>query len=157
MAETPAVYSSLEGIEFVSLKVNDTFGRQIVTHHYPNSDRTDHEDAGGLPASYQVEGVVFGAGWMERLRRLRALSELKQPGELTYIHPYWGSRTGVLQSLAVLTDQDRTDFAKIRFTFIEGQLAQLAFEETLSTQGVATELGVLLNDLSAAAAGLELS
>lgn len=151
----PPFPTSYRGVVFELARVTDQTGRLLIEHSYPRRDGVDFEDMGGEAGRYRIEGFVNGLGWADQLRALKAAIETAPlSGTATFIHPFWGPRTGLAKDLQVVHRAEVVDHARFSFSFVEGSSAPRVFSSSSSLASASAAATAAASGVTTAAAGL---
>ena len=80
--------ASFRGVNFKVNKAQETFGRAVAVHDYPQGQWFP-EDVGQVPESGRIEGFVLGDDYLDQRERLKAAFLVEGPGVL--VHPWIGT------------------------------------------------------------------
>lgn len=81
--------ASYRGVAFGVYGSADTFGRQTVTHVFPQAADPYSEDLGPAARFIEVQGFIVGADYMARRDKL--IEVLNKPGGGELVHPWFGT------------------------------------------------------------------
>ncbi len=82
MRKESLLEASYKGFKLLVLNESESGGRTLVVHEYPNSDRVEIQDMGGIPQTFSVNAVVHGENFLARSERFRDLLIDGEEGEL---------------------------------------------------------------------------
>lgn len=80
--------ASLRGVEFFIRSAENSGGRRVVSHQYPNRDDIDHEDLGRSARSFRMSAYIVGSDYFQDRENL--IEALEAPGPARLVHPYRG-------------------------------------------------------------------
>jgi len=110
--------ASFRGVSFYVNAANNTFGRRMITHEFPQRDVPYTEDLGRQPKHYQIDGYLLGDMYMEQRDRLQsACEDQSTAGEL--IHPYYGILKVLCSRFVTLDSTEETRILRIQIAFVE--------------------------------------
>lgn len=81
--------ASFRGIPFDVPDDEVGFGRRVITHEYPGSDKPFQEDLGAAPKDFTITAIVGGVTFLVISQLLE--NALNAPGPGTLMHPHYGS------------------------------------------------------------------
>lgn len=88
--------ASFRGVPFDVTTSDLTVGRRVQLFEYPQRDKPFVEDLGRAARLIQVEAIIVGADYVERMNRL--IGAMETAGSGTLIHPFLGTMTVTPQS-----------------------------------------------------------
>lgn len=104
---------------FVEMAGLDT-GRRTVTHEFPGRDDPFVEDMGRRARKFRVDGYVIGDDYLDRKNALLDALEAEGPG--TLVHPYYGIRRGIGDTVSVTEQRADAGWAQFTIDFVETPL-----------------------------------
>ncbi len=120
--------ASYRGVPFFVAQADDTGGRDVVVHQFPQRDQPLVEDVGRSLREYRIDAYVIGENYDLQLEDLRRACE--RPG-LGYpvrvgsilVHPYRGPLEVICRGFDIRQTEDVGRFARLRLTFVEAPAA----------------------------------
>lgn len=109
--------ASFRGVRFFVADSSAEFGQRTSSHEFPNRNKPYEEVLGRRQQVYNVEAFLVGFDYNRQRDRLIAAAEDPSPGEL--VHPYYGNKTVVCQSVRIAENARRGGTAAITFVFVE--------------------------------------
>jgi hypothetical protein len=112
MPQEKLSFAGFKGVEFfVTNETEETRGRKLAIHDYPNSSKRFVQDLGSLPSTFGVDAVVFGQEFLEKAIVLKSVLDEEGVGEL--VLPHLGSLDVV--ALPYSVDYSHKSIGVIRF------------------------------------------
>lgn len=108
---------TLEGIPFEVVGHEAEFSRSVVTHEFPDQDKSKNEDTGKLADKFKVDAFVIGSDYMTARNSLIAV--VRKGGALKLVHPWLGALTVRCPTVTVSEHRDGKGQALFQFTFVE--------------------------------------
>lgn len=125
--ENTLLDASFRGVEFETLKVDDSGGHDVARHAFPYCDGQETEDLGVRAREIRISAYLYGDEYESALAKLVEALEDDGPGEL--IHPIYGSMTVQPMEWHISHQADDIDQCRVEITFCETDEPSPIFEQ----------------------------
>jgi len=119
---------SFRGIEFFISRAQNSSGRRIATHEFPEVDDIQHEDLGRAIRSFNFSAYIIGDNYFEHREDLIKALEAKGPGRL--VHPYRGIFRVVCKAFSETESTPEGRMARFDIQFEEQKVIKLTKVKT---------------------------
>ncbi|NCG50541.1 DNA circularization protein [Serratia fonticola] len=125
--------ASFRGVPFHFVDVEGTGGRRAIPHAYPKKEVGWTEDHGAVLTQEQINGILLGNDYQEKLNGLLAALNTPGPGEL--VHPWFGVQQVQVGKVTHKLSTEEGGIAYVSFEVFEAgeQLFPTQQEDTTAT------------------------
>lgn len=125
--------ASFRGVPFHFVDVEGTGGRRAIPHAYPKKEVGWTEDHGAVLTQEQINGILLGSDYQEKLNGLLAALNTPGPGEL--VHPWFGVQQVQVGKVTHKLSTEEGGIAYVSFEVFEAgeQLFPTQQEDTTAT------------------------
>jgi len=115
--------ASFRGIEFFISNANNTTGRRIASHKFPDRDQVFHQDLGRAERTFTFNAYIIGDDYFQHRENLIKACEEAGPGKL--VHPYRGEFQVVCKSCEIQESTTDGRMAHFQLEFSEQKVQEL--------------------------------
>lgn len=122
-------------------------GRRLVVNEYPFRDEPYTEDMGASARRYNITAYLVGNNYMDDRDSLMDAVESGTVGSL--VHPYYGTKEVICQSLRIRENKTEGGYAVLAFTFVQAGQRLYPEDSPVAADLVSQEADELISAVSA--------